>query len=141
MLPIMKEIHLKNKRRQIETLLLLNRDLFFFHFYQKQTIIAAMWTVFALLNESNRVSCIQERKNNVLYNCFTRILTVNFYWKFLQRTFTQKTDSRTFLRHAFDLVCSFSERIFQYICDCLWSNQTFNANLLNNENKKLLLQQ
>ena len=59
--------------------------------YLEQTVIAAISTVFALLKENNRVSIIQERKINVLYSCYTRVLTVDFYLFFeelLRRTLT-----------------------------------------------------
>ena len=45
--------------------------------------------VFTLVKESNRVSFIQERKNNVLYSCYTSVLTVDFCSKFSKNFYTE----------------------------------------------------
>ena len=72
-----------------------------------------MLAVFALLKERNRVSFIQDRKNNVLDRCYKRVLTVDIFGSFEELLpKTKNTDLKTFWHHAFDLLCLFSKRIF-----------------------------
>ena len=91
MLMIVKEVHVKSEREQLKAFLLLNRDFAYyyrdFYFYEEQTVIAAMLTVFALLKERNRVSFIQERKNSFQGLCkgFDR----RFFWKFLKNFYAE----------------------------------------------------
>ena len=66
MFPFVNEVHIKNKREQIKTLFLSNRDFVYYHadfdFYYEQTVIAPMSTVRALVKKRNRNSFIPERK-------------------------------------------------------------------------------
>ena len=96
MFPFVNEVHIKNKREQIKTLLLSNRDFVYYYadfdFYYEQTVIAPMSTVRALVKKGNRNSFIQERKImffTVVIHVFSFTLdlqvfcyTLNFYWKF-----------------------------------------------------------
>ena len=68
----------------------------------------AMLAVFALLKERNRVSFIQDRKNNVLDRCYKRVLTVDIFGSFEELLpKTKNTDLKTFWHHAFDLLVCF----------------------------------
>ena len=48
------------------------------------------------------------KKNNVLYSCYTRVLTVDFYWKFSKNFYAEHWPENIFLGHAFDFLCSLS---------------------------------
>ena len=72
------------KRGQIDTSFLLNRDFAYyygdFYFYYEKTIFAAMSTVFAL---------VKERMELHLFKVYTRVLTVDFYWKLLKNFYPE----------------------------------------------------
>ena len=69
-----------------------------------------MLAVFALLKERNRVSFIQERRNNVLDRCYKRVLTVDIFGSYEELLpKTKNTDLKTFWHHAFDLLVCFTK--------------------------------
>ena len=77
----------ENKRDQIETLFLLNRDFVYYYrdiyFYYDQSVIAAMSTVFThTLKKRNRNSFMQERKIMFFAAAMHGFLTLDFYCKF-----------------------------------------------------------
>ena len=100
---------------KIETLFLLNRDFAYyyadFYFYYEQSVIATVLTALALVKKSNKNSFIQER-NIMLFTAVYTGFDVRFLLEvseeLISRTLTWELSSR----HAFDLLCLFSEIIF-----------------------------
>ena len=103
-----------NKRGQIKILILLNRVFVYyyadFYFCYEQVVIAAMSAALALVKKKEIHLFNKERQCSLqlLYTGFEFIFLLEVFKEHLPRTLT----GELFLRHALDLLASFSKRIF-----------------------------
>ena len=116
-----------NKRGQIKIFILLNRAFVYycadFYFCYEQVVIAAMSAALALVKKKKKKKFIYStKKKNVLYSCYTQVLSLDFYWKFSKNIYPEHWLENFFC--AMHLICLllFPKEYSSTFCDCHWYN-------------------